>query len=625
MMFRQTALLLKHIRAATRGKSSREYSSRATWSLAQSVRLECEDALNRFLVPEHISEEEWRESGLVAIARSKKAGADYQLNSAFALAKQLRQSPAKISKGLASTINSLSAEQEGSALIEATPTKQGFVNLRVSDAWLVERIVELSETPKLIDENCTHMDSRERILVDFASPNYGKELHPGHLRSSILGDALCNILEYSGHSVKRVSHVGDMGLPVAMLIAFSIRENRTEEAGMTAEHCAEEMGQNYVKAKHMLETDSSFRTEVDGILKHIQRGCPDNSHVRSLWESIGISSRETHSSIFSRLGVSVTEAGESTYISRLEDIVDELKACGLAKESQGALCVFPSGVQDDQPPLIVQKSDGSFLYATTDLAALKYRLHELEMDRVIYVTDAGQSLHFDQVFGVARDAGWLGASQVHHIGFGLVTGADGKKLSSRKGVSLSLEGLLDAAVEEARKTIDASLLDPAEVDTLAESIAISALRFYDLSAGLRTYKLSLPHMLAFKGKTATYVQYALTRLASIRRKGASSSQTWDSQRLSDGSDFCEFTASERDLALAIAQYGDAVQSATSGFAPQHLCDYLLILARNVHTFYDSCQVAGSDKEMERIAMCKAAEAILHQGLRLLGVEPLERM
>ncbi|TDH65412.1 hypothetical protein CCR75_000395 [Bremia lactucae] len=533
-------------------------------------------------------------------------------------------------------------------------TKGGFVNLVLHDEWVARQAVRLATEgvrPALLPPS-----EQKNILVDFAAPNMGKKLHVGHLRSSVLGDSICNLLEFRGHRVARISHTGDVGSALATLIVALQAQQIPLETLTDAQ-----MGKYYELGKMQSEVDAEFKHKVKDVVLQLQRLGSDTGvdpDIRRTWERACQVSRVAYQRIFKRLGVHVQERGESTYMPFVPVIVQKMKDNGLAVESRGALGIFLDG--PDKPPMLLRKSDGGYLYATIDLTCLYYRIHgfpgvdPILYDEIVYVTDQSQHLHFKHLFAAVRQAKWdkrLKKENVKltHAPFGLVLGNNGTKLSSRNGAFDYLEDLLDGAVAECSKQSLASattstvatelLLTKEQIDAQNRVIGDAAVRYFELAQQReRNYKFVMSNVLNLKGNTGVYLMYASARLQGILRKasGLENAQTsWESivglssdtlaaqELLAQAS--LDWHPSERALALLLSQFHDEVEAAMIHLYPHILCDYLFRVAGHFHSFYEKCRVLQDPRQDSRLLLCAATDAVLRRGLQLVGIKPTDRM
>ena len=539
------------------------------------------------------------------IARSKEdIPADYQCNVSFALAKRLKRPPRDVAAAIAERV---AGDGPIGAAEAAGP---GFVNLTLDEAWVVER---------LADRDLPAPARRERVLVDFSSPNVAKEMHVGHLRSTIIGDSLCRIYEALGHEVERISHVGDWGTQFGMLIAH------LGEVGDDLETVEiSDLDAFYREAKERFDADEAFRTAARETVVALQGG---DEEARRAWRILVARSEAEFRSIYELLGVRLTERGESFYQPMLDGVVADLDAAGLLVEDSGAQCVFSEHHRNkagDPLPLIIRKADGGFNYATTDLAAVRHRVAE-GFERVIYVVDNGQSQHFDMVFETARRAGWVPDGVVfEHVPFGLVLGEDGKRLRTRSGETPKLRDLLDAAigratvfVEERRASARGNRSE-ADAGELGRILGVGSLRYAELSHNrLTNYVFALDKMVSLQGNTAPYLLYVNARIASIVEEASA---------LPASSRDGHLGPEERALAIRLAGFGDVLSAAVADASPNLISEELYALCQAFNRFYETSRVieAGAADPL-RLGLCAATGAVLQRGLDLLGVEVVSEL
>ena len=537
--------------------------------------------------------------------------ADFQANAAMKLAKSVGVSPREFAAGVASA---LSGAAELSGVEVAGP---GFLNLTLSDAWLASLVDSLSVSPLEAAEPST-------VVIDYSSPNVAKEMHVGHLRSTVIGDALARLLSFSGHRVVRQNHLGDWGTQFGMLIEHLL------DSGSAGGPIAD-LNAVYQEAKRRFDDDASFAERARARVVLLQGGEPE---TLALWQSLVLESERHFGEVYSLLGVLLTSddvRGESFYNSLLEPTVSELDAQGLTKVDDGALCVFPPGFsgRDGEPlPLIVRKSDGGFGYAATDLAGLRYRVRELGADRVVYVVDARQSQHLSMVFAVAEMAGWLGSPGplAEHVSFGTVLGPDGRPFKTRSGETVPLLDLLEEAVARATVAVEAKnpSLPAEEKDLVAQAVGIGAVKYADLSSDrVKDYVFEWERMLSFDGNTAPYLQYAHARIRSILRRVE---EVEGAAGVAGAVVLAE--PAERALALELLLFPSAVAAAAEHLQPHRLCTYLFELASRFTAFYEACPVlraSSPEVQASRLLLCEATAQTLSVGLGLLGIEAPERM
>ncbi len=559
-------------------------------------------------------------------AASKPEFGDFQANGALPLAKPLKQAPRQIA---AAIVEQLQVDAEFTALcLEPQIAGPGFINLTIRPERLVAEVAS-----RLGDERLgvPAVENGAPVIVDFSSPNIAKEMHVGHLRSTIIGDSLARVLEFRGHPVLRLNHVGDWGTQFGMLITHL--KQVAPEALETAD--AVDLGDLvafYREAKKRFDDDEAFQTTSREEVVKLQGGDPLSLKA---WGLLCDQSRREFQKIYDRLDIRLSERGESFYNPFLPAVIAGLKQTGLLVTDDGAECVFLEGVKgkDGKPlPVIVQKSDGGFNYATTDLAAIRYRFAALPdgdgARRVIYVTDAGQANHFAGVFQVAERAGWIPeGARLQHVPFGLVQGEDGKKLKTRSGDTVRLRDLLDEAVERSETDLRARLQeeDRSEseefINHAAGTVGLAAVKYADLSQNrITNYQFSFDRMLALQGNTAPYLLYAVVRIAGIARKGGDLDAAATAQL-----QFSE--PQEWALVRELLKFDAVIAEVEEELLPNRLCTYLFELSQVFNRFYDQVPVLKADSEVlpSRLALCRLTADTLRLGLGLLGIPTLDRM
>jgi arginyl-tRNA synthetase len=557
---------------------------------------------------------------------SKPEFGDFQANGALPLAKPLSQPPRKIAEAV---VEQLKADPAFSDLcLEPQIAGPGFINLTLKPERLAAEVQARLGDARL---GVPAVEQAAPVVVDFSSPNIAKEMHVGHLRSTIIGDSLARVLEFRGHPVLRLNHVGDWGTQFGMLITHL--KQVAPEALETAD--AVDLGDLvafYRQAKQRFDDDEAFQTTSREEVVKLQGGDPVSLKA---WGLLCDQSRREFQKIYDRLDIRLNERGESFYNPYLEGVVKDLETSGLLVVDDGARCVFLEGVsgKDGKPlPVIVQKSDGGFNYATTDLAAIRYRFGSAPQGdgarRVVYVTDAGQANHFAGVFQVARRAGWLpDGARLEHVPFGLVQGEDGKKLKTRAGDTVRLRDLLDEAVERAESDLRRRLQeeerqeDEAFIDKVATTVGLAAVKYADLSQNrITNYQFSFDRMLALQGNTAPYLLYAVVRIAGIARKGGD---------LEAGSNAPLQFSEPQEWALVreLLKFDAVIAEVEEELLPNRLCTYLFELSQVFNRFYDQVPVLKSDgaARQSRLALCRLTADTLKLGLGLLGIPTLERM
>ncbi|MEB3117404.1 MAG: arginine--tRNA ligase [Limnothrix sp.] len=544
---------------------------------------------------------------------------DYQANVALSLAKQWGKPPREVASAI---VAALAIEDFCEPPTIAGP---GFINLTLKADYLLGQLRLSQGSDRLgIDP----VAQPQRILVDFSSPNIAKEMHVGHLRSTIIGDVLARVLEFLGHDVLRLNHVGDWGTQFGMLITH-LREVAPEALTNANAIDLGDLVAFYQKAKKRFDEDEDFKERSRQEVVRLQGGDPDS---RRAWQLLCDQSRREFQKIYDLLDIQLTERGESFYNPLLSEVVSALETAGLLVEDAGARCVFLDGFvnKDGNPlPLIVQKSDGGYNYATTDLAAIRYRTTQDRADRIIYVTDSGQANHFAQVFQVAERAGWVPAGvELVHVPFGLVLGEDGKKLKTRSGDTPKLKDLLAEAIDRSRADVEQRLQSeersetPEFIEQVAQIVGLSAVKYADLSQNrTSSYAFSYDKMLALQGNTAPYMLYAYARIQSISRKGEIDFQNLDSAELilSDESEWA--------LLKHLLRLDEVLEAIAAELMPNRLCEYLFELSKKFNKFYDRCPVlnAAEPDRTSRLVLCDATARTLKLGLNLLGIAVLDRI
>ncbi|GAC1532219.1 MAG: arginine--tRNA ligase [Acidimicrobiales bacterium] len=555
---------------------------------------------------------------VVRAATNSRFG-DYQANFAMPLGKRLGRPPRDIATDV---VAALDLAGVCSAIEVAGP---GFVNLTLGSEWVASQTGELLGDGRLGVETVA---APERVVVDYSAPNVAKEMHVGHLRSSILGDACARVLEWLGHDVCRQNHIGDWGTPFGMLIEHLLDIGEAEAAN---ELSLGDLTAFYQQARTKFDADPDFADRSRQRVVTLQAG---DAQTLRLWGVLVEESKRYFNRVYERLGVLLTDddlAGESLYNDRLPSVVAELERDGLAVIDDGALCVFPPGFsgRDGNPlPLIVRKSDGGYGYATTDLAALQYRTAVLGGQRVLYFVDAGQSQHLAMVFAVGQLTGWLGEghARAEHVAFGLVLGEGGGKLKTRSGDSPKLIDLLDEAVERAAAAV--AIKNPVLSETkraeVAVAVGIGAVKYADLSTDrVKDYTFDWDRMLAFEGNTAAYLQYAVVRVRSIFRRGEVAPVSG-----ADAGAIVLREPEERALALALLRFDGVVRAVGETLEPHRLCTYLFELAQAYTAFFEACPVLrapAEDVRRSRLVLCELTARTLTTGLGLLGIDVVDQM
>ncbi|QXT62560.1 arginine--tRNA ligase [Tessaracoccus palaemonis] len=512
----------------------------------------------------------------------------FQSNVALRLAKQQGRPPREVAADLVAQLN---IEDLCEPLEIAGP---GFINFRMRSDVLAQAVSSLLEDP---NDGLNPARFPQRVVIDYSAPNVAKQMHVGHLRTTIIGDCFNRVLGALGNTVIAQNHIGDWGTQFGMLIEEVLDEGLDVHTLTLADADA-----LYKRAAAKFKSDEEFAARARARVATFQGG---DEESLAIWHGLVDISKPAFNVAYERLNVLLTDddiAGESTYNDDLPVLVKELEDSGVAVVDNGALCVFVDGFD---APLIVRKSDGGYGYATTDLAAIRRRVRELHADRIIYVTDARQAGHFAQVFAAARKAGFLPDDVVaQHVGYGMVLGRDGKPFKTRDGSAATLESLLDAAEEQA-----------------APNIALAAIKYADLSNGLqKDYTFDAERMVQTTGDTGPYLQYAHARVSQILRKA-------EAEDIHFGAVTVLADPVEQQLALLLSRFGEVVDDVAQNLTPHKLCGYLYDLAGSLASFYEACPVLKSEGDVRasRLALCEATRRVLAAGLSLLGIDAPARM
>ncbi|RDE67417.1 arginine--tRNA ligase [Aggregatibacter segnis] len=540
---------------------------------------------------------------------------DYQANGIMPAAKKLGLNPREFAQ---SVLDKAELQDIAEKTEIAGP---GFINIFLKDTWLTDNISRAVQDPKL----GVHNPEKQTVVVDYSSPNVAKEMHVGHLRSTIIGDAVVRTLEFLGNHVIRANHVGDWGTQFGMLIAYLEK--------MENEHASEmelsDLEAFYRAAKKHYDEDPVFAEKARNYVVKLQSG---DEYCRTMWQKLVKITMQQNQHNYDRLNVTLTNKdvmGESLYNPMLPGIVEDLKKQGLAVEDDGALVVYLDEFKNkdgDPMGVIVQKKDGGFLYTTTDIAAAKYRYETLKANRVLVFSDTRQSQHMQQAWLITRKAGYVPDSfQLEHKNFGMMLGKDGKPFKTRSGDTVKLADLLDEAIERAGVLISqkSTALSEQEKADVIEAVGIGSVKYADLSKNRTTdYVFDWDNMLSFEGNTAPYMQYAYTRIRSIFNRSQIALSEVEQAQLSITDE------KERALAIKLLQFEEAVQVVGKEGTPHVLCAYLYELAGVFSSFYEHCPILNNDDQQVKLSRLKLAlltERTLKQGLDLLGIKTVEKM
>ena len=540
---------------------------------------------------------------------------DYQANGIMPAAKKLGLNPREFAQNV---LDKADLQDIAEKTEIAGP---GFINIFLKNTWLAENINRAVQDPKL----GVHNPEKQTVVVDYSSPNVAKEMHVGHLRSTIIGDAVVRTLEFLGNHVIRANHVGDWGTQFGMLIAYLEK--------MENEHATEmelsDLEAFYRAAKKHYDEDPVFAEKARNYVVKLQSG---DEYCRTMWQKLVKITMQQNQHNYDRLNVTLTDKdvmGESLYNPMLPGIVEDLKKQGLAVEDDGALVVYLDEFKNkdgDPMGVIVQKKDGGFLYTTTDIAAAKYRYETLKAKRALVFSDTRQSQHMQQAWLITRKAGYVPDSfQLEHKNFGMMLGKDGKPFKTRSGDTVKLADLLDEAIERAGVLISqkSTALSEQEKADVIEAVGIGSVKYADLSKNRTTdYVFDWDNMLSFEGNTAPYMQYAYTRIRSIFNRSQIALSEVEQAQLSITDE------KERALAIKLLQFEEAVQVVGKEGTPHVLCAYLYELAGVFSSFYEHCPILNNDDQQVKLSRLKLAlltERTLKQGLDLLGIKTVEKM
>ncbi len=590
-------------------------------SLAAAIHQRLADALSA-AVPESA------ETADPLLRRSDRA--DFQANGMLALAKRLKGNPRELA---AKVVDALPA---GDAIKEIEVSGPGFLNITVTDEAIVTTLAARAADDRL---GVPYAPEPGTTVIDYSQPNVAKEMHVGHLRSTVIGDAIVQLLEHRGEKVIRRHHIGDWGTAFGMLTQYLIEHphelDHASDAAAAGDGADAEgnaamarLNRLYKASREVFESDEEFKTRARDRVPKLQSGDPQ---TLDLWHRIVDESKIYFHGVYEQLDVEIRDedvVGESAYNDDLHAVVRELEESGVAVRSEGALCVFFDDVNgpDGTPtPLIVQKSNGGFGYAATDLAAVRNRIGDLKADTLLYVVDARQALHFRMVFETARRAGWLPDGAARQLAFGTVLGKDGKPFKTREGETVRLVDLIEEAVGRAAEVVREKSPDltEEEVTERASQLGIGAVKYADLSNSMtRDYVFDLDRMVSLNGDTSVYLQYAYARIRSILRKAGQDAQPAAHPELA-------LEPAERALGLHLDEFAETLASAAELYEPHKLAAYLYQLASHYTTFYDQCPVlkaeGGAPQIANRLFLCDLTARTLHQGMALLGIRTPERL
>ncbi|GGW64790.1 arginine--tRNA ligase [Streptomyces xantholiticus] len=590
-------------------------------SLASTVQQRLADALSAALP----------EAGTADPLLRRSDRADFQANGILALAKKLKGNPRELATQVVTALNSGSTAGtgDGDVVKDIEVSGPGFLNITITDRAITETLAARAADERL---GVPYAADAGTTVIDYAQPNVAKEMHVGHLRSAVIGDAMVQILEFAGEKVVRRHHIGDWGTQFGMLIQYLIEHPHEldHKDGVSGEEAMSNLNRLYKAARAVFDTDEEFKARSRDRVVQLQSG---DEETLALWQKFVDESKIYFNSVFEKLDMEIRDAdvvGESGYNDMLDETCRILEESGVAVRSEGALCVFFDDVKgpDGNPvPLIVKKSNNGYGYAATDLSAIRNRVQSLDANTLLYVVDARQSLHFKMVFETARRAGWLNDKvKAHQLAFGTVLGKDGKPFKTREGETVRLVDLLDEAIDRAtsvvREKAEKVGLSEQEIVENGRYVGIGAVKYADLStSAVRDYKFDLDQMVSLNGDTSVYLQYAYARVQSIKRKAG--------ERRPVAHADLPLAPAERALGLHLDQFGEVLAEVASSYEPHKLAAYLYQLASHLTTFYDQCHVLSDDNAPEvvenRLFLVDLTGRTLHQGMALLGIRTPERL
>ncbi len=534
---------------------------------------------------------------------------DFQINGVMSLAKKLKRKGFDLAHEV---LKSLDLRDICSRVEVAGP---GFINLKLSPRFVSRTLLAMGRDARL---GLDTVSAPETVVVDFSCPNVAKEMHIGHIRSTIIGDAVCRLLEALGFDVRRINHIGDWGTQFGMLIQY-LRHTEPEAVTGAKTLAINDLEEFYRAAKARFDAEPAFADAARAEVVKLQGGDQESLGV---WRAICDASRRKFEENYALLGIRLEEMGESFYNRFLPEIVADLQGRGIARQSEGAVCIFIEGYG---APFMIRKSDGGYLYATTDLAALRYRVKELRARRIVYVTDARQKGHFAQLFAAARTAGYAEPdTRLDHAAFGSILGADGTPLKTREGKNVLLKDVIAEAVARARKVVAEKNpdLSAEEQEKIARIVGVGALKYFDLRQNMISdYVFDWDRMLALEGDTAPYLQYAYARIRSIFRKGGIKESEFA------GAEPRVEERTENRLALWLLRLNEVAEDAARECRPNLVANYLYELATRFTAFYSECPVLKAEERVRagRLLLCDITARALAMGLGLLGIEVSERM
>ena len=536
------------------------------------------------------------------------SGQYYTYRGAFSLSTKIKKDPELICKEILSNIDL----PDGITAV----ISRGMINFNLEKEFISKQIKHILKSDNLIKKSKTN----KKVLVDFSSPNIAKDMHVGHLRSTIIGESICRLLEYVGEEVLRINHIGDFGLQFGMIIQHLLDNVPDfEKNGINIS----ELQSFYAESKKQFDTDENFKKKAYQRVVELQQG---DTEVVKAWEYIKEVSRKAYSEIYSRLDIKLEEVGESFYQKLIPSVIEEVKNKNLIIQDEGRMIMF---TPTSNIPLTLIKSDGGYTYDTTDLAALYYRLIKLDCDKIIYVVDNGQSEHFKVLFSAAKLAGWLTTQDVLHVGFGVVLNEKGQKFKSRDGNTVKLIDLLNEGINRTSQLRKINNMSEEEHNAMVESISYSSIKYADLSSTrTKDYRFSFDSMLSLTGNTAPYLLYAYVRLSAILRNASN----YYMEALNKIDDFEVTNQLEINLCNKILQYPEIIEKIKIDYMFHSLCNYIYEIATSVQKFSEQCRCLNYDSNKKiisanynRLLICHLTCNIMKDCFYILGIKPIEKM
>jgi arginyl-tRNA synthetase len=550
---------------------------------------------------------------------TQKDGAHYQCNSALKLAKILGESPREIAEKIVSSLES--DEDFKNMVFKIEIAGPGFINLTLDKKFLSSELNKVFKDPHL---GAVLPKKKQKVIVEFSSPNVAKELHVGHLRSTIIGDCIARFFEFLDMDVLRLNHIGDWGTQFGMLIAY-IKENEKSFLKKEKDTDLSVLMNWYKESKKEFDSNDEFKKRAQEEVVRLQSG---ERETLDMWKWICEVSRKAYLEIYNLLDVKIEERGESYYNPVLKGMVEDLENKGLITVSDGAKCIFLEGFKNREGnpmPYMVQKSDGGFTYDTTDLAAMKNRAIDEKADRIIVVTDLGQSLHFKMLYTASVKAKYLDPlkTEFNHVGFGLVLGPDGKKFKTRSGETEKLIDLIYGAINRAKKILleRDPLIKKKDLEKLSKILGVGAVKYSDLSCHRqKDYKFSYDKMLKFEGNTAVFLLYSFVRVMGIKRKVKN-----DVEKIIEKGEIELSHPSEVDLGFHLRRFPESLEVFKKDLLPNRISDYLYELAEKFNAFFRDCKVIGEKEMNSRLVLCEFTARVMKRGLFILGIETTDYM